>query len=49
MAEAEAMMAIAENLRKIANKISDINFVLSIINVCLWCILMFKNCHGGKG
>lgn len=49
MTEAEALTAIAESLRTIANKVSDIGFILTIINLCLWCILIFKDCHGGKG
>ena len=49
MSEAEALTVIAESLRTIANEVADIGFILTIINLCLWCILIFKDCHGGKG
>lgn len=48
MIEAEALAAMVESMNKLVVEVNSINFTLSIINLCLWCFLLFKNCHGGR-
>lgn len=49
MNEAEALTAIAQSLNTLVGDVSDIGFTMTIINLALWCILLFKDCHGRKG
>ena len=48
MTEAEALTMIVESMNKLVDRVNSVNFTLSIINLCLWCFLLFKNCRGGR-